>query len=347
MPLDDIHSSARILMQLKATQRRLSDNGHLPNESESDSNCSDDRGELYRSENSYEYMSKEHVFVDRPYPSVFAAKFDAARGYGFDMNGRAFGASCIPNGKSFGTNQKDRGQRTLVPTNGTDERFNEDFIRERIMQCKLSPNGVKDNRHLSARNLSSRTSPERVSKSQIYLSRYSPINGIETSLSSRQSPPKKELNKGFHISTILGLEDESAQLPVAGQRVSDEGKYVPLSGTKSEVYNEKRITANGSPRVGKSVDSASSTERRLSDDSVNARLSDAVAEKERLRRSADLPLKKGSSGDKEGGKRDLDGLNKEVHNMDDIKTSFAHLLQGFTATIARSIDRSIDTIFKP
>lgn len=333
MQLDDIHSSARILMQLKSTQRRLSDNGHLPNEIESDSSCSDDRSELYRNDDSYDCVSKDQVFIDRPYPSVFGAKFHSSNGY-------ASGTGYSTNEARFEKRLESHDRERLEQAEEHDKRRKESFICERIMRPKLSPNAVQDDRRLSVR---ASFSPEKMPKSShIYLSRYSPINGIENSI-SKQSPPKKELNKGFHISTILGLKDDK----VAEQRFTAEANGNAQLDRENEIRNRRRYDEKESPadRTSGQKGLASIRDKFGTEKDTVRRVSGNAA---KMRYTVDLSDGDGSSC--KGARRNGDIVSHhhvEASNMDDIKTSFAHLLQGFTATITRSIDRSIDTIFKP
>lgn len=328
-------------MQLKSTQRRLSDGSHLPNEVETDSNSSEDRSEIYRNCDTYEYMGKEPVFVDRQYPSVLAAKFHPVNGYAFDVSRHSDGGAYRANEASYARLAEDKHQQMFGQYGQNGKRCNEDFIRERIAKCKLSPNEFRDARIRSSRI---RSSPERGSRSQIYLSRYSPINGIRTS-PSRQSPPKKEVNRGFHISTILGLKDDAAEMEVAGQQKEQNtrngdrdfrlahgkevGRDVETGRSEKEAYVKNRsvITTNG---AAKGADSERLTEAR-----------------EKIEKERDAINEDSLEGGSDEGETEADQLNEAVSNMDDIKTSFAHLLQGFTATITRSIDQSIDTIFKP
>ena len=325
LPLDDIHSSARILMQLKSTQRRLSENGHVPNENESDSSSSDDRSELYRNDDSYDSLCKDQVFIDQPFPSAMATKFHSANGYAVDVTRLGSRKHYPTSQASYERSREDQVVRRY------DDKYNESYIHERIMHRRLSPNRVHDERLLSART---RSSPERISTSQIFPSRYSPISRIESS-PSKQLSPKKEVNKGFHISTILGLKDDTAELP--SQRPSTEADR----NTDDSDRGYKRIE-KGSPAAVKIGQSELIGGNFDKDKEMVGRLADSGG---KMRYIVEVPNGKGGICD--GAKNNTIAFNAEVSNMDDIKTSFAHLLQGFTATIAKSIDRSIDTIFKP
>lgn len=310
LPLDDIHSSARILMQLKSTQRRLSENGHIPNENESDSSSSDDRSELYRNDDSYDSLCKDQVFVDQPFPSALAAKFHPSNGYAVDVSRLGTRNHYTTSEASY---ERSREEQSVKRHN---DKYNESYIHERIMHRRLSPNRVHDERLVS---VGARSSPERISKSQIFQSRYSPNSRIG-STPSKQLSPKKEANKGFHISTILGLKDDTPELP--GQQPNTEtDRY-----TNDSERGQREL-------IGGNFDKSKEMMGRLADNRA------------KMRYIVEVPSGKGGICD--GAENNTITLNAEVSNMDDIKTSFAHLLQGFTATIARSIDRSIDTIFKP
>ena len=142
-----------------------------------------------------------------------------------------------------------------------------------------------------------RSFPEKMEVPNISVSRISPINRLDTS-PSRHPPSKKDASRGFHISTILGLDDEKqkAKPEVAGQLEVD------LANTESSKIKEI-ILRNGAHNI--------------------------ALQKELKRKD----MKK--------------VLNGEASDMNDIKTSFAHLLQGLTATFTQSIDKTIDTFFKP
>ena len=331
MPLDDIHSSARILMQLKSTQRRLSDNGHLRNESESDSSTSDDRSELYRNDDSYDCISKDQVFIDQPYPSVFPTKFHSSNGY-------ASRTDYLSDAASYERSWEDRerNRQHNEQAEGHNDRCSDGYSHDRVAHRRLSPSKIHDDRIRSARTSSS---PERISASRVYRSRYSPISGIENS-SLKQSLPKKELNKGFHISTILGLNDDTSN---GAGKASGNTQLVCERTSK----HEGRHGGAGSPATGSSLckgSGLSGVHYAETDKKAIRRVSDSAA---KMGHFVDFPDGSGRSFVGTRGDRDVITLNAEVSNMDDIKTSFAHLLQGFTATITRSIDRSIDTIFKP
>ena len=142
-----------------------------------------------------------------------------------------------------------------------------------------------------------RSFPEKMELPSVSVSRISPINRLDTS-PSKHSPSKKDASRGFHISTILGLDEEKqkAKPEVAGKLEVD------LPNTESNKMKEI-ILRNGMHNI--------------------------ALQKELKRED----IKK--------------VLNGEASNMNDIQTSFAHLLQGLTATFTQSIDKTIDTFFKP
>ena len=140
----------------------------------------------------------------------------------------------------------------------------------------------------SSGNQSTRISPLRVSPSML-------------------SPPKKESSRGFHISTILGLDDEKETV-VAGQQESKK--------SEAQHLKEARTSFNGQFKHNNYF---------KHDKEFYASTTQDIACK-----------RNGASSH----------LSTNTSNMDDIKTSFAHILQGLTATVTNSIDKRIDTFFK-
>lgn len=147
--------------------------------------------------------------------------------------------------------------------------------------------------HLPRSAPSSRTSPCSVSPTRLSPHSTSP---------SRLSPPKKDPNRGFHISTILGLDDnKQPSAVVAGQRESHE----------TEDKAKRGAIQNGVHKDLKNMKLSEETQDTVQRKDVN-----------------------------------MLHITNDASNIDDIKTSFAHILQGLTATITQSIDKTIDTIFK-
>eukprot|EP00794_Sanderia_malayensis_P012762 gene12762-14072_t len=304
--LDDIHSSARILMQLQETQKRLDGKRRALQDCESDCS-SEDRGDLpddsaanravCSNDVSPRMVSHHRQQIVTDYPKE---KIEHKNGY--HVNG-------------YLRNARDGYARSVGPGNDADgllvmNRSSHQGNVYSVQTYDNMPNGcrIRQNKQrsesVSARSTVSSGAVETVSRDNVSTSHLlsktpSPINSIRSSVSpSRLSPPslspKKDSNRGFYISTILGLDDKPDEIVPTGRRNP----------------NETEDTSSLSKASAECTKAATSF--------VPAQRCDVK----------------------------LPRITNDASNLDDIKTSFAHILQGLTATITQSIDKTIDTIFK-
>ena len=279
-------------MQLKETQKKLVDKFYSTNDSESDSSCDDrsERGGHIQWEHDVSTEDQRGIprfLIDRKqYPENNGRTYYGSNGF-LHGTSRRFSDSLSASAHELALRKRSEGIRGVDGENLFRRSSARDEIAEEILQSKFLPSRFTNLRSFSSEPFQATDSSSKDSKSFI-TSRIASMNGVSSknaSSPSRLSPPKRDLNKGFHISTILGLKDEAGKDRVAGQLMRDSlNKNVQEEATQTELQGE--------------------------------------AEQ--------------SEGEKVV-------ISKHVANIDDVKSSFAQVLQVFTATITRTID----TILKP
>ena len=263
-PYDDIHSGAQILMQLQANKRRI-EVCRRGNDVRTSRSCDSD------------------------------TSFDGKRDTELSLMNQDFQRdSILPPGSlpTMTSLRSERSERYIEPKRR--------LSRDGHIDARLSPsNGISGPRLIpSSGHDGTKFIPRNRQTETRFIPPYkqSEHNSVSPTLSrsSSTSPSNKEAgeNKGFHISTILGLND--------GRQHLEESRQEPRSEDE-DGHRCENCKHNGCKTNTSATDKKSSAS----------------------------------------------GADNSSSNIDDIKTSFAQILQGLTTTIRQNLDKTIDTVFKP
>ncbi len=385
--LDDIHSSARILMQLQATQQRLDGRGRRVKDNESEGS-SDEKSEISISPaemRSHAFPSSEARDVRSGKESIswYCKATDGPADSKIHNNGYS-----LEERKRLGLDERelyclDERERIIRAIEANrrstlmmDHVRNRDTNTSRMPAFQYAEDGrvglkrVKgispgsplldgSTRRVSpTHNLGSPTySPESASPPRL-----SPISGIPSGVST----PKKDPNRGFHISTILGLEEKTREVASewgSGKAQSKRNGYTKNGNTQNgstqngntqNGNTQNGSTQNGSTHNGSTHNGITHNGYLQNGQMLNGYMQNGNTQNGRNQAEnhvhEDLRNLKlvGSSSRLTSNCKDrhASDVTNDASNLEDIKTSFAHILQGYTTTITQKIDRSIDSIFK-